>query len=256
MKIFSYNNGGDFNLIARLLYLDMSVFKKIGIAIGIIVLVLAILFYLQSQGFIKIFPTSEERNVARILEIDESEFAPPVGLSDEAFRAKIDEAYAWRETVLEDPTQANPWMRFGNILEFLNDHEGAIRAWKKVLEFQELNFVASQNIATNYQYFLLDFPKAEENYLQALTIRPDYTTAYQGIMDLYRFNLTEKKDLYEPLVLSAIANDSSNALFYYRELVDFYARDGKLEKAREYLDDVEKLKPQSAEELRQDYPGL
>ena len=234
----------------------MNLSRKIFVGLGAVVLIFLVLIYLQSQGFIKIFPTSEERNIAKILKIDESEFEPAVGLSEEAFRAKIDEAYGWRETVLEDPTDANSWMRFGNVLEFLNDHAGAIRAWEKVLEFQELNFVASQNIATNYQYFLLDFPKAEENYLQALAIRPDYTTAYQGIMDLYRFNFTEKRDLFLPLVLTAIANDFSNESFYYRELVDFYARDGKFEEARLYLDDVERLKPESADELRQDYPEL
>ncbi|OGE80367.1 MAG: hypothetical protein A2826_02835 [Candidatus Doudnabacteria bacterium RIFCSPHIGHO2_01_FULL_43_23] len=234
----------------------MKIGKKVGIVIGIVLAILLVLWYLQSQGLVKVFPTSDERAVKKIVEIDESKFSPAEGLSAENYQAKIDELYIARQEVLEDPTNPNKWMLFGNILEFLNDHTKAIEAWEKVLEYQELNFAAAQNIATNYQYFLRDFEKAEEYYLKAFTGRPDYTPAYQGLMDLYRYNLTSKKDQYEPIVLQAIKHDVTNASSYYAALVDFFADNGDFEKAREYLDDVEATNPQAAATLRQDYPEL
>lgn len=234
----------------------MNNLKKIGIAVGGVVIVLAVLYYFQSQGLVKIFPSSEERNIKKILEIDETQFVPAQGLSEEDFQAKIAELYEWKETVLEDPTNVNSWMRFGNVKEFLNDHAGAIEAWKKVVELQPPNFVALNNIATNYQYFLKNYPEAEKYYLLAIQANGGYTSAYQGLMDLYHFNYKEKQDLYEPIVLMAIANDSSNAPSYYSALVRFFARNGNFEKAREYMPQLTELKPEAAADFQEEFPKL
>jgi len=230
--------------------------KKIGIAVGIVIIILVILWYFQSQGFIKVFPTSEERDVKKILQIDESKFSPAEGLPEEAYQAKIDSLYAQKDVVIETPEDSSQWMLFGNIKEFLNDHEGAIRAWEKVLELQPLNFAAAHNIATNYQYFLKDFLKAENYYLMALDLRPDYTPAYQGLMDLYLFNLKEKQDMFEPTMLMAIETDVSNAASYYSALTNFFIDQEDFVKAKNYLSRLETLKPDSAEEFRQNYLEL
>ena len=235
----------------------MSISKKIGIIAGGVAVVLLVLWYYQSQGLIKVFPTSQDSELKKVLEIDESKFSPAEGLSEEVYQAKIKELYEQREAVLADPTDAQAWLTFANLKKFLNDNEGAVLAWQKVLEYQPLNFLAAQNLGNTYQYFLKDYPKAEFYYKKALEILPDYTLAYQGLMDLYRFNWKEKQDEFEPTVLSAIQNDQANAASYYSALVEFFAKEGRdLDKAEEYLQEVQRLSPATAKELRTSYPAL
>jgi len=217
---------------------------------------LALLWYFQQQGFIKVFPTSQEREIKKVLEIDESDFTPANGLSPEVFQERIQLLYKLRQDVLADPENAQPWFVFGNAKEFLNDHEGAIAAWKKTLEFQPQNFVAAANIATNYQYFLRDFEQAEFYYYEALSGSKAYTPAYQGLADLYQYSMPERKELFEPLLQDAAVNDPKNAIPYYVSLVEFFAEEGDLTKAREYLQSVEEQKPDSAAQLRENYPEL
>ena len=75
-------------------------------------------------------------------------------------------------------------------------------------------------------------------------------------MDLYRYNYPEKKDKYEPLVLSAIEADAANTAGYYSNLTDFFASGGNWDKARTYYVEVEKLDAQTAQALAEDYPRL
>src|SRR3989344_387108 len=133
--------------------------KTTKIIIGVIIAIIAVvglLYYYQSQGFIKVFPTSQDREINRALEIDESKFSAAEGLSEEAFNAKIEELKQQKDVVKDNPDDANAWLRFGNLKEFLNDHEGAILAWQQTVLVQSVNFIAVLNIANNYQYFIKD----------------------------------------------------------------------------------------------------
>ena len=234
----------------------MSVKNRSYYIVAGIILLLVIAWYFQSQGFIKIFPTSEDVKISRALRIDESKFVAAEGLSAADFQKKIDEAKALRDEVKNNPENANNWFRFGNSLSFLNDHEGAVVAWKMAFELQPLNFVVTANLGNTYQYFLKDWPMAEFYYLKAIEVKADFTTAYSGLVDLYRYNYAEKFGELEPLLLRAVKDDSANASGYYSILVETFVDRGDLSKAKSYLAEVQKLNPESAQSLRASYPQL
>lgn len=238
----------------------MAVNKKSVIIIlgvvGVGVLVLALLWYYQSQGFIKVFPTAQDRAQKKLLTIDRSKLRPAQGLTNDQFEAEIKKLMDEKNKVLENPADAQAWFDFGYTKEFLNDHEGAVAVWEKSLELQPLNFVTALNLGNTYQYFLKNYPKAEEYYLKALELRPDYTTAYQGLTDLYRFNWKDRQDRLEPLLLEAIQKDSPNKKAYYVTLVEFFAGANDIPKAKEYFAQVKKLDPKAAGELVDTYPAL
>jgi len=230
--------------------------KKIifGIVAGA-ALILGLLAYYQSQGLLKVFPTREDRRIKQILVIDRAKFAKAEGLPDEQFEAKIAELMELKKRVEDNPADADAWFDFASHKEFLNDHEGAARAWEKSFELQNLNFVTAANLGNVYQYFLKDYEKAEFYYKRALELRPDFITAYQGLADVYRFNWKEKQHLLEPLLLEAVKKDPQNSAVYYGSLVEFFAP-SDITAAKKYLEEIKKINPQAEAELIEAYPQL
>jgi tetratricopeptide (TPR) repeat protein len=228
----------------------------LGVIIGVCIVVFGLLWYYQGQGILKIFTNASDRQMAKILKIDESKFVAAQGMTDEQFQGQIKKLYEQKALVQKSPNDPQVWFDFGYYKEFLNDHAGAVLAWDKTLELQPSHFVAAANLGNIYQYFLKDYAKAEQYYLQSLQYRQDFTTAYQGLMDLYRFNWKEQQGKYEPLVLLAIQKDTSNAGAYYVALVEFFASKKDFVKAKEYLATVRSVKPDAVKDLLDTYPEL
>ncbi|MBI4053853.1 MAG: hypothetical protein HY397_00820 [Candidatus Doudnabacteria bacterium] len=230
--------------------------KKVLIITAVALAVLGLLYFYQQQGFVKIFPTRQDREIKKILEIDRSKFQPAEGLTAEQFEAEIKELEKRRQRVLDNPDNADAWFDFGYTKDFLNDHAGAVAAWEKSYELQPLSFLITGNLANTYQYFLRDFVKAEVYYKKTLELKPDLTGAYSGLLDLYRFNLPDKKDQVEPLALQAAENDPANSGHYYSTLVDFFMRDSDIVKAKEYLKKIQFVRPDLVGEILETYPAL
>ncbi len=232
--------------------------KKQKIFLGIVgglAVVFGLLAYFQSQGILTVFPTAEDRRLKQILVIDRSKFAKPDGLPDEQFQAKITELSALQKRAQDNLDDADRWFDFGSAKEFLNDHEGAASAWERSFELQPLNFVTAGNLGNVYQYFIKNWQKADFYYHKALEVRPDYTLAYQGLADLYRFNWKEKQSQFEPQMLEAVQKDPQNRATYYGDLVEFFAtRD--LPTAKKYFEEVKKINPKAAAGLLDSYPQL
>lgn len=229
-------------------------FKIVAAVIAIGLVVLGLLYYYQSQGLIDIFPTAEDKRIEQILKIDETKFAWPEGLTQEQYDKKLVEIIEEKKKLEDNPTDPTTWVKFGNGLEFLNAHEQAIEAWKQALTLQPQNFLAAGNIATTYQYFIRDFKNAEFYYYKALEAMPDLTLAFQGLTDIYRYNMKDL-DKLEQIMQVAINNDPTNASVYLSALVEAYADEGDSVKAKEYLARVKEINQQAAAELVEHYPG-
>ena len=107
-----------------------------------------------------------------------------------------------------------------------------------------------------YQYFIKDWEKAEFYYGKVLELRPDHPQAYQGLIDLYRYNWPGRKSQVEPLLLAAIKNDPENKLPYNISLVEFFADENDAAKAKIYLENVRELDESQVPELVETYPIL
>lgn len=227
-----------------------------GVAVGIVLVVGGLLWYYQQQGILKIFPTAEDQQIKKLLTIDRSKFHAPQGLSQDKFEEEIKKLEEQKQAVLANTKDGQAWFSFGYTKEFLNDHAGAAAVWEKAFELQPYNFMFASNLANDYQYFLKDYPKAEYYYLKVLELQPGSSTAFTGLSDLYRFNWKAGQDKLEPMLLEAVKKDSASAVSYYTTLVEFFASAGNLDKAKTYLAEVAKLKPEAATQLEQSYPGL
>jgi tetratricopeptide (TPR) repeat protein len=230
----------------------------IAIAFVALLIISALLFYYQKQGIIKIFPTEEEKTIKTALEIDLKKFQPAEGLDSESFEKVINELIMKKEVVLVDPKNPTAWHDFAALKQFLNDHQGAADAWEMSYKLQPYNFRTALNLATTYQYFIKDFEKSEYYYKKVLELQPGMTSAFEGLMDLYRYNLKNENDKYEPLVLQAIEGDPANTAGYYSNLVSFYMSKENLDedKAIKYWKEVNNLDSAKALAILEDYPKL
>lgn len=237
-----------------------SSIKKQLLVLGIILLVIVLagigmVVYYQNQGLVKIIPTNQDFAKNKILEIDRSKFKAPNGLSNEDFEKRIADLEKFKAEIEKDPTNYENWFVFAGIKDFLNDHEGAAGAWEEAFKLQPNDFRIPLNLGNVYQYFIKDYEKSEFNYSKALELRPDFTLAYQGLMDLYRFNWKVNQSKYEPMVLQAIAKDKTNSAMYYENLVEFFTK-LDLDKAKAYFVKLKELNPTAAQKVLEDFPEL
>ncbi|MBN1778954.1 MAG: hypothetical protein JW816_01920 [Candidatus Buchananbacteria bacterium] len=234
------------------------VVRIVAVAILAIVVVFGVLFYYQSQGLIKVFPTAKDFEIRKLTSIDENKFRPAEGLDMKIFDDKISQLQNLRSEILKDPENPSNWDDFAQIKEFLNDHQGAIDAWEMAYQLQPYNFRTTYNLANVYQYFIKDYQKAEEYYLETLELQPGLTIAYQGLMDLYRYNLPDSQDKYEPIVLQAIEKNSANSVEYYSQLISFFESKNNqdLDKAKAYYSELKKIDPKKAASVLGNYPNL
>ena len=103
--------------------------------------------------------------------------------------------------------------------------------------------MAYGNLADFYFYYTKDYQKAEEYYKKALDINKNVYKYYEGLADLYRYNLTDKKDLVEKVINNGLENDSANKIIYYSYLVDFYHQKKNIGKKQEYIDKIKEIDP-------------
>lgn len=240
----------------------MKRFKKIAVILSVllavILAVLGILWYYQSQGMIKIFPTKSEMQAEKILIIDRTKFTPPENASPEKVETAIKNLEELKEAILKDPNKSDLWSEFGYYKDYLNDLDGAALAYKKALEVGPYNTVPAANLGNLYLYFKKDYEQAEYYYLYVLEIEKDSNAAYEGLMDLYRYADGTRTEKYEPLVLRAIKDDSGNKVRYYGQLVEFFADKPtqNLDKAKSYLAEVKKLDQSAADAITKRFPEL
>lgn len=228
----------------------------IGIAVLVVASVVGLLWYYQQQGFIKVFPTAEDRRISQLLVIDKSKFTLPEGAPSDKLDQEIATLNDLKKKIQDNPSDAQSWFDFAHHKEYLNDHAGAAAAWEKAFELQPLNFITALDLGNMYQYFLKDYPKAEYYYKKSLEIHAGFTSAYEGLLDLYRYNWQGHSDKYEPTALDAVKNDSANEVSYLVGMVEFFASRGEIDKARTYLAQVRSKDSAKATELIDSYPAL
>ncbi|MFC1700730.1 tetratricopeptide repeat protein [Patescibacteria group bacterium] len=127
------------------------------------------------------------------------------------------------------------WINIGIIKKRFNDYAGTEEAWKKAIEYNPDQGLAYGNLADMYLFDLGEYEKAEEYYKKVLSMRTDNFNYYYGLAALYRYNMTEKADEIEGLMISGAENTPSEAENYYMYLADYFYREGKdVEKSKYY----------------------
>lgn len=85
-----------------------------------------------------------------------------------------------------EPNYLQGWLQVGILRKFLKDYEGAILAWQYASVIRPESYIAFNNLADLYYYYLKDFPKAEAALLEGISKNPKNPNLIIFLATLYQ----------------------------------------------------------------------
>ncbi|MBI2175709.1 MAG: hypothetical protein HYU35_03195, partial [Parcubacteria group bacterium] len=87
----------------------------------------------------------------------------------------------------------NGWLQLGALRRLIGDYEGAREALEFAAILRPESYVAFHNLGDLYGFQFKNYPKAEENFLQAIAKEPKNVDAYKSLAMIYQYSYTQKK---------------------------------------------------------------
>jgi tetratricopeptide (TPR) repeat protein len=125
-----------------------------------------------------------------------------------------------------DNTRFNDWLDLGIQYKIAGDYEGARDAWEYASALSPLNYISFSNLGDLYTNYLKNYSKAEENLKTSIKNKPDYTTGYRALYELYRYSYKEKANLAPQILKEGLSKNPKNTDLmillaqYYKETGD------------------------------------
>ncbi len=145
----------------------------------------------------------------------------------------------------EDPDDYSALFQLANLKQAMLDRVGAISLYEKLLTIKPDDILVLHNLGNIY-YDLGRYEEAEKIELEILEKTPKWTAAYQELMMIYQFHLTDRRGKLESLLLKGLnlvpeaeVDFVSLLAKYYDELMP------DKEKALEYYSRLVKLQTQN-----------
>lgn len=120
-----------------------------------------------------------------------------------------------KEKLLNDPENFVAWIDLGIIKKGVHDYKGAEEAWLRLGEIRPQNSTSFGNLGDLYDHFLKDYPKSEWAYKKAIENsrgEPQNANYYEGLFKLYYFHYSEKKDSAKPTLEESLKNNPESKL--------------------------------------------
>ena len=146
--------------------------------------------------------------------------------------------------------QANPdnfgdWLYAGVLKKSAGDYEGARDVFIYAGQIRPQSSTPFANLADLYAYFLNEPAKAEENIKKAIANNPNDYNFYLSLADIYRYKFPDGAVKYEQTMLEAIAKFSDNPNLI-APLAAYYRDANQTPKAIEWYEKLVKIDPNNA----------
>ena len=143
-------------------------------------------------------------------------------MTEDILKDTLEELNLQYTKIQEDDHIYIRWINIGILKKRLNDLEGTEEAWQTAISINPDQSLAFGNLADLYLFNLGQYEKAEEYYLKVLSMRQDNYTYYIGLVTLYRYNMTEKVDLIENIMIEGAEINPGEAENYYMYLANYF----------------------------------
>lgn len=136
----------------------------------------------------------------------------------------------------------NGWLQLGALRRLIGDYEGAREALEFATILRPEDYVAFHNLGDLYGFQFKNYPKAEENFLQAIAKEPKNVDAYKSLAMIYQYSYTQKKDQTDDILLRGIeaVPERTDLLAM---LARYYAEIGDVVDARVYYNKALEIEP-------------
>lgn len=145
----------------------------------------------------------------------------------------------------KNPDSFNDWLYLGVLKKGVGDYEGARDVFIYAGQIRPQASTPFANLADLYAYFLNDPAKAEESIKKAIANDPKDYNLYLVLADIYRYKFQDGAAKYEQTMIDTIAKFSDNVNLI-GPLASFYKQTGQAQKAIEWYEKLVKLTPDNA----------
>jgi len=224
--------------------------KKNILYIVLVIIIAGLTAYFYLADFYK----SDENDLDKIYAADDFPNALKT-MDEEILRLSLEDLNNQYQDLRDGKYVYLSWINVGILKKRLGDKPGAEKAWLKAIDYNPDRSLAYGNLADLYLFSMGEYEKAEEYYQKVLSIRTDNFTHYHGLVSLYRYNITEKANLIEGIMIEGAEANPTKAENYYMYLANYFAEgpDSKggnnKEKAKYYTQETLKLNPDLKDQL-------
>lgn len=154
-------------------------------------------------------------------------------LSPEVKKIITDGIKRLADILKSDSARFDVWLDLGSYRKQSGDYEGAWEAWEYAAVLAPESYVPWNNLGDLYGSYLKNYPKAEENFKKAITLKQDYIGGYRSLYELYRYSYKEKSNLADDILLEGLSrNPKSTDIMIL--LAQYYKEIGNKDNARTY----------------------
>lgn len=131
-------------------------------------------------------------------------------MSEDAVKIVTDKIKSISDQLKKDSDSLENWLILGIYRKMINDFEGAKLAWEYAGAIRPQSSTPFNNLGELYAYQLKDNAKAEENYLKAVKNEPSAIYIYRNSFDFYRY-FTKNMIKARAILEQGIANNPNTS---------------------------------------------
>ncbi|HVZ75668.1 MAG TPA: hypothetical protein VG934_00090 [Candidatus Paceibacterota bacterium] len=109
-----------------------------------------------------------------------------------------------------DPSNSRLWLQLAANYKVAGDYHAAESIWIYLTKVIPRNYVAFADLGDLYQNFLKDYPKAEQNYLAAISLKPDDIDLYYDLYLMYSSQYKTGTSAAADIVAEGLKNNPDN----------------------------------------------
>jgi tetratricopeptide (TPR) repeat protein len=130
--------------------------------------------------------------------------------ADAVAALKIDIA-STTQMLKKNPLQGDQWLQLAVDYKIAGDYSAAAAIWNYMTQVSPTSYIAFADLGDLYQNFVVNYPKAEANYLQAVKLAPTDIELYQNLYNLYRYQYKTNTAAAANIIALGLKNNPGNA---------------------------------------------
>jgi tetratricopeptide (TPR) repeat protein len=109
------------------------------------------------------------------------------GLSPEAAATIKADIATLSASLAANPAQSDKWLQLAVYYKAAGDYALAEQVWLYLTKAAPTNYIAFADLGDLYNNFIVNYPKAETNYLEAIKLKPDNINTYVSLYMMYKY---------------------------------------------------------------------
>lgn len=148
------------------------------------------------------------------------------------------------ETLKDDPSDINAYMKIALWKRDSGDLEEALRLYEKALEVKPDDTLLLMNIADLYTRNE-QYPEAAGSYWKVMQTNPKWLAAYRSLSDLYRYQMPERQIEIPSILKKGLEVNPEYELYFVGPLAIYYKDFGPKEEAIRWYERLLELDPEN-----------